>query len=430
MTSLVPGNRWDLLPAPSGPPPRVGMVVCHYEQPRDLARTVAALHRQTLPPVGIVVADDGSAAPPDPAALAGPVPVRVVTQPDLGFRAAAARNRGAAHVDGDVLVFLDADTTPAPDLVRTLSRKASVCPDVLAVGRRRHADLSATGPGDDPTSAPALPEPRWLADAYRGSRDLLDADGRSFRFVISAVLACSRALFEDVGGFDERYVGYGGEDWDLAYRAWNAGALLVHEPGALAWHDGPDFGGRDDASGPGWGTKDRESARLAALVPEPSLRGAPLPGAVPDVLADVDPGLDGPDVVRVVHGLLRQTHRDVRVRLPTDDPVLGELYRGVADPAPWTADRLRRARARLHVAAPLPDDAVARAVGLLVGHDLGRVEIVGDAGRVLATALSPRATGRARRHGVDGVEHLFGVASVRVEEPVRRGALEAQFADR
>ena len=80
MTSLVPGNRWDLLPAPSGPQPRVGVVVCHYAQPRDLARTVAALHRQTLPPVGIVVADDGSAAPPDPAALAGPVPVRVASQ--------------------------------------------------------------------------------------------------------------------------------------------------------------------------------------------------------------------------------------------------------------------------------------------------------------------------------------------------------------
>jgi GT2 family glycosyltransferase len=424
---IVPGNRWDLLPPPSGPPPRVGVVVCHYEQPRDLARTLAALQRQTLPPVGIVVADDGSDVPPDPGAAAGPVPVRVVTQPDRGFRAAAARNLGAAHADGDVLVFLDADTTPDPDLVRTLAGKASGCPDVLAVGRRRHADLSATGPGDDPASAPALPEPRWLADAYRGSRDLLDADGRSFRFVISAVLACSRALFDDVGGFDERYVGYGGEDWDLAYRAWNAGALLTHEPGAVAWHDGPDFGGRAGPRGPGWNAKDRESARLAALVPEPSVRGTPLPGAVPDVLADVDPGLDGPDVVRVVHSLLRQTHRDLRVRLPTDDPAAAELYRGVADGAPWTVDRLRRARARLHVDAPLPEDAVATAVDLLVGHDLGRVEIVGGAGRVLASVTSPRAAGRGRRHGVDGVEHLFGVASVRVGEPAHRDSLEAQF---
>jgi GT2 family glycosyltransferase len=425
VTALVPGNRWDLLPAPTARP-RVGVVVCHYEQPLALARTLAALQRQTLSPVGIVVADDGSAVRPVP--VDGPVPVRVAAQADRGFRAAAARNLGAALVDGDVLVFLDADTTPGPELVEVLTRRASVSPDVLAVGRRRHADLSGTAPGDDPASAPRLPEPRWLADAYRGSRNLLDADGRSFRFVISAVLGCSRALFDDVGGFDERYVGYGGEDWDLAYRAWNAGALLVHEPGAVAWHDGPDWAGRADDPVHGWTAKDRESARLAALVPEPTVRGAPLPGAVPDVLADVDPGLEGPEVVRVVHSLLRQTHRDLRVRLPAGDQAVAELYRGVADDAPWSDDRLRRARARLHVRAALPDDAVARAVDLLVGHDLGRVEIVGDAGRVLASATSPRAAGRGRRHGVDA-EPLFGTATVRVDEPVRRDGLEAQFSD-
>jgi hypothetical protein len=107
------------------------------------------------------------------------------------------------------------------------------------------------------------------------SRDLLDADGRSFRYLISAVMACRRTLFDDLDGFDERFVGYGGEDWDLAYRAWNAGAVLVHEREALAWHDGPDWSGRDG------GAKDRESARLAALIPEPFTRGAPLPGALP-----------------------------------------------------------------------------------------------------------------------------------------------------
>ncbi|MYW74740.1 glycosyltransferase, partial [Pseudonocardia sp. SID8383] len=68
-----------------------------------------------------VVADDGSPEPPDPAALAGPVPVRVVTQDDRGFRAAAARNRGAAQVEGDVLVFLDADTVPGPGFVAALT---------------------------------------------------------------------------------------------------------------------------------------------------------------------------------------------------------------------------------------------------------------------------------------------------------------------
>ncbi|WP_197519646.1 glycosyltransferase [Pseudonocardia sp. HH130630-07] len=410
--TAVPGNRWDLLPEPSGPVPTVGVVVCHYEQPEQLARTVAAVHRQTRPPVAVVVADDGSARPPDPATLAGPVPLQVLGQDDRGFRAAAARNLGAARCDGDVLVFLDADTVPEPGFIDALTRRIRACPDVLAVGRRRHADLSGTEPGTDPARAPRLPEPRWLADGYRGSRDLLDADGRSFRFVISAVLALHRTLFDDIGGFDERFVGYGGEDWDLAYRAWNNGALLVHEPGAVAWHDGPDWAGRP---GPG---KDGEAMRLAALVPEPGTRGAPLPGAVPDVLADPGPGLTGTALVRTVDSVLRQTHRDVRVRLPGGDDRITELYRGVADTAPWSADRVRRARARLEVHAPLPPDALATAMDLMVRHDLGRVEIVGAGHDRLAVLGAARAAGRARRHGVGGAEAQWreGTATLRVDD--------------
>ena len=33
-----------------------------------------------------------------------------------------------------------------------------------------------------------------------------------------------RDLFAEVGGFDERFTSYGGEDWELAHRLWVAGA--------------------------------------------------------------------------------------------------------------------------------------------------------------------------------------------------------------
>lgn len=415
--AVVPGNRWDLLPPPPDPAPPVGVVVCHYEQHRELERTVAALHAQRPRPASIVVTDDGSAVPPDAARLAGPVPVRVVTQPDRGFRAAAARNRGAAASTGDLLVFLDADTCPAPGFLAALLRRVAVSPDVLAVGRRRHVDLAAGG--GDPAGAPLLGDPEWLARGYRDSRDLLDADGRSFRFVISALLACSRTLFDDLGGFDERFVGYGGEDWDLGYRAWNAGAVLVHEPGAVGWHDGPDRAGRDAGRTDGDAarvTKDAETARLARLIPEPLTRGAPLPGAVPDVRVDLGPVPTAAGLVRLAHSLLRQTHRDLRFRLSDDaDDDVVALYREVAHPGPWSADQLARARARLRVDRPLPPQAVERALALLTGHDLGRVDLVGPEGRVVARMESPRAAGRVRRHRDVTAGELFGVASLPVE---------------
>ncbi|MDQ3384899.1 MAG: glycosyltransferase [Actinomycetota bacterium] len=367
---LVPGNRWDLLPP--GPTPSVTVVVVHFEQPVPLERVLAGLARQTHPSLDVVVADDGSATPPSV-----PPGVRLVRQPDLGFRAAAARNLGAATSTADVLVFLDADTVPDPGFVAALVRHAAACPDVLAVGRRRHTDLAGGGA--------KLPEPTWLTTGYQASRDLLDADGRSFRFVISAVLACRRALFEDLGGFDERFVGYGGEDWDLAYRAWNAGAVLVHERDAVAWHDGPAWEGRasDRAA------KEAETARLAALVPEPRTRGAPLPGTLPDVLVDVaayDP--------RCVHALLRSSHRDLQVRVRG----AGALHAGAVRTDPWTDDQLRRARVqvRLDVPVAVTPDAVARLVERLTDGGLGELVLRVD-GAVVGDARSTRAIGRARR---------------------------------
>ena len=220
----------------------------------------------------VVVADDGSPRPPTmPRWTRHPSPL-IVRQPDLGFRAGAARNLGASVGDGDVLIFLDGDTVPALDFVRRLASWPARLPDALAVGLRHHVDLGGWEPsrltswlrGGGKVDAPrALDDPTWLADGYRETRSLLDADDRSYRFVISAVLACSRRLFEELGGFDPRFVGYGGEDWELAFRAFNAGAVLVHEPLAVAWHDGPDQGAR----APDPEAKAVERERLDELVP-------------------------------------------------------------------------------------------------------------------------------------------------------------------
>ncbi|WP_210439962.1 glycosyltransferase [Nocardioides xinjiangensis] len=233
----VPGNRWDL--APTGSPRRsVSVVVTHYEQQAQLDRTLAALRRQTRLPDEVVVADDGSSRAPDV-----PPGVRLVRQADEGFRAAAARNLGVAATSGEVLVLLDADTCPEPAFLERMAALPEALPEALVVGRRRHADLSGTSPGDiveavGPTQE--LPEPEWLRTAYAATRDLLDADATSHRFVISAVLACSRWWYDEVGGFDESFRSYGGEDWELAHRSWLAGGLLAHRPDAVAWHDGPD----------------------------------------------------------------------------------------------------------------------------------------------------------------------------------------------
>ncbi|HSU35536.1 MAG TPA: glycosyltransferase [Propionibacteriaceae bacterium] len=295
----VPDNRWDLLiDRPVAEAPTVSVVVPYFEAQQQLNLVLTGLAAQTHPAsrLEVVVADDGSGTPPDLGA-AGPLAVQLVRQPDRGFRAAAARNLGAAAVSGEVVLFLDGDTVPEPAYVARISRLPGLAPDVLTVGRRRHADFAGwdadqvsrwlAGTGSAPIE---LPEPEWLRDGYAASRDLLDADERSYRFVISAVCALHRDLFVELGGFSEEFTAYGGEDWELAHRAWSAGAVFAHVPTAVAWHDGPDWGLRASAREPA--AKNAETLALTRLLPDPIARGGgqwlPYP-AVAVVLPDPGP---------------------------------------------------------------------------------------------------------------------------------------------
>ncbi|GAB2615071.1 hypothetical protein Aab01nite_27290 [Paractinoplanes abujensis] len=280
----VPGNRWDLLDGIEPErPPTVSVVVVHYQQQAELDRTLAALRRQTHPAdrTEVVVVDDGSPEPPRV-----PAGVRLLRQADEGFRAAAARNLGASAATGDVLCFLDADTVPEPGYLTRMARLPALAPEAVVVGRRRHADLAGLpvdAPVEEAGPAGELPEPQWLRDGYRLSHDLLDADDRSYRYVISAALGCSRWFFERVGGFDETFTVYGGEDWEWAYRAWLGGAVLAHVPDAVAWHDGPDWAGRDLDDPARRARKDDETLLLTDRIPVAGSRGHGLRSAGVDV---------------------------------------------------------------------------------------------------------------------------------------------------
>ncbi len=392
----LPGNRWDLLDGrrPDAAP-TVSVVVAHYEQPEQLARCLAALGGQDHPRdrLEVIVADDGSTEPPRV-----PEGVRLVRQADEGFRLAAARNLGASHATGDVLVFLDADTVPEPGFIRELTRMPGLAPDVVVVGRRRHADLTGAAVVADIRPVVAgreLPEPAWLTDAYRRSRNLLEADDRSYRHTIGAVLACSRIIFDATGGFDESFRSYGGEDWEWTYRAWLKGALLAHVPQAVAWHDGPDAGARDEHDR---ARRNAEAVLLADLIPVPGSRPHGRPTDRVDVAVTAPPGAsEGAAFVSV---------DSVLAAVPGSEWV---------DAAALAEARGRLDRVRVHVEIVRPvrvDRILGDLVDSIARDGLGVVTVRADDGTVLLRIRSSRAAAREERWGRDD---LFPRASERVD---------------
>ena len=448
---VVPGNRWDLardevVAARSGPFPPIAVIVTHFRQEAQLQLVYAALAAQRIDcaDLEVIVVDDGSPQlpPPPPPPLRG----RVLRQPDVGIRPAAARNLGARSTAAEILVFLDGDTVPEPDYLATMAAWPAVVPDALVVGRRGHADLGALGPeaaqrfvasGGTEGSEAWLPPPAWLEAGYRENGDLLRVDRRSYRFVISAVVACHRQLFDDVGGFDASIRRYGSEDWEVAYRVHNNGGVLVHEPDAVAWHDGPRW---EDRSGDLRARND-EAMRLAARIPAPGSRAPGVLHGRPDVIVELalGPDLEVATAVATVASIL-VAQPDVHVHLDDDqDPAVGDFF--AHDPrvrtgVPSPGDLLRcRARVVVHHPMLWGRAGMAEALDVATRPDVDALTVIDD-GEVLAEVRSTWAVGRIRRAGAGALDGQLGpvalgaaeVAATRLGDEVDLAAVFARLA--
>lgn len=158
-------------------------------------------------------------------------PARFVRLPGETLPLAAARNLAARLSSGEKLLFLDADCIPSRGLVGALDRAldeidALICPKTLylgpedARGRWTEADLDAAG------------KPHPVRPFPRSGRSIEPNPGLFW----SLAFGVRRATFETLGGFDEAFVGYGGEDTDLGFAAQAAGVPIVLTAEARAFH--------------------------------------------------------------------------------------------------------------------------------------------------------------------------------------------------
>jgi len=205
--------------------PLLSIVVPTYNRRHILSRTLPSLLGQRDADYEVIVVVDGSTD----GTLEmldrkdwGPK-LRVVRQPNRGQ--ARARNHGAEEARGEILLFLDDDMIAACDLLSVhreahgTSRERVVLGQMgLAAGVRR----SFLKQG--------------VADWGMEFAERVSAAGYRFRFDDwhSGHASIARSLFLGVGGFDESFVAYGNEDYDLGLRLIQRGAEMRFATRAVA----------------------------------------------------------------------------------------------------------------------------------------------------------------------------------------------------
>lgn len=131
---------------------------------------------------------------------------------------AAARNAGMAAAETQRVVFLDVDCIPSPDLLRIYGQFWN--DERLLSGQVRYLPKNDNGELFS-ASAP---------DPIRQDLQYLP-----YELFWSLNFGCSKAVFNKIGGFDERFTGYGAEDTDFAFTARKLGVPLDNLP-ALVFH--------------------------------------------------------------------------------------------------------------------------------------------------------------------------------------------------
>lgn len=197
----------------------ISVIIPAYNVESTIGACLDALIAQATADTEIVVVDDGSCD--GTRAVAESKGVRVITQTNRG--AAAARNTGAQHARGEIVLFLDADSVPdAHWLIRMIAP---------------FADVKVAGASGQKKTQQKNLWARYVQAEYDYRYDRLAAH-RTIDFVDSSTAAYRRDIFLANGGFDTTLLD--AEDVEFSFRLAERGYTLILVRDAIVWHTHPE----------------------------------------------------------------------------------------------------------------------------------------------------------------------------------------------
>lgn len=217
------------------------VIIPVYNRCESLYLVLCALDRTRAhygKPVELIIVDDGSTDNPLEAIheFQDRFALQYRWQPHKGYRAGEAVNCGCAIAHGRNFLVIDADILLTPESLAHLANIVRANPEVIVAGRYDWMLPMHISPSDvyrnwERITLGALPpkeisgKPKGLLGIdprYASDPDLFDLEQPQWHYaaiLFASVMMVPRALYNALGGFDEKMIGHGGQDCELSIRA-------------------------------------------------------------------------------------------------------------------------------------------------------------------------------------------------------------------
>ncbi len=216
--------------------PLISAIICTHNRADYLGAAIDSLLGQAYPAYEIIVVDNAS-TDATKAVVDARLPhsrLTYVYEATLGL--SAARNRGAALAQGDILAYLDDDAEASPQWLAALAEAFSLHPQAAIAG----GQVSLIWP-------PGASSPRWLSPTLSESLGAYDL-GSALRLITDPGqtprglnYAVKKGFLDGVGGFDPQLGRVGknllsNEELHLTQQALASGFEVLFVPQAQVGH--------------------------------------------------------------------------------------------------------------------------------------------------------------------------------------------------
>jgi len=203
---------------------KASVIIPAFNAAATLPLVLRALQKQDFRDFEVILVDDASTDGTQSTAPknAGPLDLHIIRNSENQGRA-KTRNTGVKQARGEILILLDSDIETVPKYISIHLSLHEKSTRSVGIGALRYPPHLAK---------------RALARYYssRGGARLKPGQPLPGKYFVSGLASFPRALFDEVGGFDEHFQAYGSEDLELGLRLQAAGAQIQYRPEAIGYH--------------------------------------------------------------------------------------------------------------------------------------------------------------------------------------------------